>query len=328
MGKGDKIRVLPLAFESFGVRSMCTYVETGDLRILLDAGVALGPNRFGLPPHPKEYEALRERRNLILKFSGRSEIITVSHYHFDHHTPSYTDWANTWSTGKIAEKIYGGKVIFAKSYKSKVNASQRQRGWMFARTGGKNAARLEFADGRSFRFGETCIRFSEPVFHGREESELGWLLMVTIEYDGDRVLLAPDVQGPICQKTVDIILAETPRLAVIGGPPTYLTNFSEDVESFKSALMNLKILVSRIPTVILDHHILRDGGWREKIMPVFEAAESVGHRIVTAAEFLGENNRLLEASRKKLYEEEPPSKEFNDWLRLDPKKRRTVMPPI
>jgi len=46
------IRVVPLAEESFGVRSMCTYVETPDVRVLLDAGVSLGPNRFGFPPYP------------------------------------------------------------------------------------------------------------------------------------------------------------------------------------------------------------------------------------------------------------------------------------
>ncbi|NIM45398.1 MAG: hypothetical protein GTO54_07205, partial [Nitrososphaeria archaeon] len=99
-----KIKVLPLASESFGVRSMCTYVETPDIKILLDAGVSLGPNRYGFPPHPREYKALKERRNLILKIAEKADIVTISHYHFDHHTPSYTDWASHWSSAKIAKK--------------------------------------------------------------------------------------------------------------------------------------------------------------------------------------------------------------------------------
>src|SRR5262249_60655583 len=52
------MRVMPLAADSLGVRSMATYVEAGDLRLLLDPGAALSPNRFGLPPTPEEEEAL------------------------------------------------------------------------------------------------------------------------------------------------------------------------------------------------------------------------------------------------------------------------------
>lgn len=52
-------RLIPLAAESFGARSMCTYVETRDVKILLDAGVSLRPKRFGLPPHPLEFKAIK-----------------------------------------------------------------------------------------------------------------------------------------------------------------------------------------------------------------------------------------------------------------------------
>ena len=49
--------LVPLAFESMGVRGMATYVETEDLRILFDPGCALGP-RFSLRPSEREYLAL------------------------------------------------------------------------------------------------------------------------------------------------------------------------------------------------------------------------------------------------------------------------------
>ena len=54
------LEVKPLAFDSFGVRSMATLVETDDLRVLIDAGVSLAPLRYGLRPHPKEEERMRE----------------------------------------------------------------------------------------------------------------------------------------------------------------------------------------------------------------------------------------------------------------------------
>ncbi len=38
-----KIKITPLAFESMGVRSMCTLVETKDLKVLVDPGVSVAP---------------------------------------------------------------------------------------------------------------------------------------------------------------------------------------------------------------------------------------------------------------------------------------------
>ena len=52
------MRVIPLAADSLGVRSMATYVEAGALRLLIDPGAALAPLRFGLGPTPDEEEAL------------------------------------------------------------------------------------------------------------------------------------------------------------------------------------------------------------------------------------------------------------------------------
>ena len=54
--KNGEIRVLPLAYESFGVRGMATYVETDDVKLVIDPGSALGP-RFRLNPHEQEYMA-------------------------------------------------------------------------------------------------------------------------------------------------------------------------------------------------------------------------------------------------------------------------------
>jgi hypothetical protein len=328
MEKLGKIRVQPVAFESLGVRSMCTYVETPDIKVLLDAGVSLGPSRYGFPPHPKEYIALRERRSLMLKMAEKADAVTVSHYHFDHHTPSYTDWAYNWSSAEIAEKIYGGKLVLAKNPRSLVNFSQRRRGWMFAETGGSHAGRLELADGKSFKFGETTISFSAPVFHGAKGSELGWVLMSAISRDGEKMLFAPDVQGPICKETVETILDEAPQLAIIGGPPLYLADFRISREEIDAAQRNLETIVRQVPATILDHHLLREEKWRENTQPALDAASSVGHKVFTAAEFAGAENNMLESQRKTLYETEPPSREFTKWTNTPIQKRKLIPPPI
>ena len=48
------MRVMPLAADSLGVRSMATYVEAGALRLLIDPGATLAPRRYGLDPAPAE----------------------------------------------------------------------------------------------------------------------------------------------------------------------------------------------------------------------------------------------------------------------------------
>src|SRR5216684_3640316 len=97
------ITVTPLAFESLGVRSMCTLAKTRDVTILLDAGVALGP-RFRLMPHPREFRARDEARERINDAASNAKVVTISHYHNDHHTPNYLDPVWLGSTPELSEK--------------------------------------------------------------------------------------------------------------------------------------------------------------------------------------------------------------------------------
>jgi len=323
------VRIVPLAAESFGVRSMCTYVETSDVRILLDAGVSLCPNRFGLPPHPREFKAIVECRRRIAEAAEKADIVTLSHYHFDHHTPSYEDWLCNWTEAdKTARQIYEGKVVLLKNPKEKINFSQRRRGWVFQKTGGKHTKRIKIADGKTFLYGDARIRFSEPVYHGPENSVLGWVLMVTVECQNEKFMFAPDVQGPMSLSTLRIIVEEKPRLLMIGGPPLYLENFRVDSEQIGVGLRNLEKIVEVVPCIILEHHILRDENWRKKAANIFEKARKIGHRVLTAAEYMGEKNAFLEAMRKRLFTEESPSKDFERWMRESIKAKKKVKPPI
>lgn len=322
------LKIMPLAAESLGVRSMCTFIETPNLRILLDAGVSLCPNRFGLPPHPLEYKAIIESRKRIAEAAEKADIVTISHYHFDHHTPSYEDWLCNWTAkDETAKQIYQGKIVLMKNPKEWINFSQRRRGWVFQKTGGKHAKMLEVADGRTFTFGKTTMKFSEPVPHGPENSALGWVLMTTVEFKGEKFLFAPDVQGPISAKTLEKIIAEKPKLVMVGGPPSYLAGFRVDEEKFLLGIENLEKLVEAVPCTILEHHLLRDEKWREKTARVFEKAKKTGHKVLTAAEFIGVENTFLEAARQRLFTENPPSKEFEKWMRENITIKKRVKPP-
>lgn len=322
------IRVEPLASESLGVRSMCLYVETDDVKMVLDPGVSLGP-RFGKLPHPREYRALGEARRRIRSYASKAYVATVSHYHYDHITPPFeSDWVWTWSNREECMAIYSGKLMLVKDIRRRINLSQRQRGWILQKFVSEVAERVEVCDGKTFEFGDTVLRFSEPVPHGEGGSALGWVLMVTVESRGEKMLYCSDVQGPISTETLKIILAEKPNMVVVGGPPLYLAGFRVRRESVDRGLENLARLVSTVPTTVVDHHLLRDRGWRDAARQAFSEADRRGNMLCTAAGFLGLKDNLLEAYRAELYEEEPPSREFIRWTRLPADKRRRVEPPI
>ena len=79
--------VKPLAFDSFGVRSMATFVATEDIAVLIDPGVSLASSRYKLPPHPIEEQRLNETWTDIKEHASRSDVLIVTHYHYDHYDP-------------------------------------------------------------------------------------------------------------------------------------------------------------------------------------------------------------------------------------------------
>jgi predicted metallo-beta-lactamase superfamily hydrolase len=308
---------------------MCTYVETSDIKILLDGGVSLCPIRNRLPPHPQEFRAIIEARTKIAECAKKAELVTISHYHYDHVTPSFEDWLCNWTQPDItARQVYEGKTVLAKNPREQINYSQRERGWLFQQTSGKYVSKLEYADAKTFIFGDTKLVFSKPVPHGPDNSELGWVLMTTVECEDERFLFSPDVQGPMSIFTLEKVRDEAPQLLMIGGPPLYLVDFKISEKQAETALDHLSQIVEAVPTVIIEHHILRDENWRQKTTKVFDAANKSGHLVQTAAEFLGRKNTLLESSRKKLFEEDPPSKDFHVWMALSEERKKHTKPDI
>ncbi len=326
----NKIKVTPLAAESLGVRSMCTLVETPDVAVLLDPGLSLCPYRFRLPPHPIEFKTIERLRKRVADAAGKADVVTISHYHFDHHTPSYEDWVINWTEANVtARQIYQGKKILMKNPRDRINPTQRHRAWLFRKTSGKFAEVLEKADGRTFAFGkETILRFSEAVFHGPEDSMLGWVVMTLVENGDERFMFAPDVQGPMSTRTLELIRAARPQVIMVGGPPFYLGGFKVSEPQLQQGLNNLKALVEDVPLTILEHHALRDESWQIKTEQVFAKAFEVGHKVMTAAEFAGIENSCLESKRKSLYKDNPPSKEFKRWIHKDWTKKSSIKPPI
>jgi predicted metallo-beta-lactamase superfamily hydrolase len=304
----SSVAITPIADESLGVRSMSLFVETPDTRILFDAGVSLGPHRYGLPPHPEEFRALNLHRERVAEFAEKAEIVTISHYHRDHFTPPYASLYECTERDTFFE-VYSGKTILAKSQESNINHSQklRARALVKALEESKAGARLVYLDNNSFKAGDTLIS-GFLAMHGDER--LGWVLCFKLYVAGEPILaFMPDVQGPVSDEALQVLLGEGFRVAVIGGPPTYLTRESGD-NRVKKGLENLSkaLRVNRVN--VLSHHILRDPDWRGVLEEYAPGAEVKLYSEIAGFEFTP-----LEAYRNLLYETDPPPASYLESLR-------------
>ena len=278
------MKILPIASDSLGVRSMATYVETKDCKILIDPSAALGPKRYGLPPTGEEQEALFNTKIKIAELAEKCNALTISHYHYDHYDPN--------------EVFYKGKKVFAKDISKNINKSQTERGTEF-RSRVKNTCDLIYCDDSKHQIGDTKIVFSPPFFHGPENVRLGYVIMTTIDDGKQKILHASDVQGPVTKNAKEYILNQKPDLLIMDGPPTIFLGWKFSKQNLQDASDNLVEIIETLDcNVILDHHLLRDLKYKE----VFSGPYKIGkEKVKTFAEYLGKKNNTLEAHRKELW---------------------------
>jgi uncharacterized protein len=275
--------VTPLAAESLGVRSVATYVECGQTRVLIDPGAILAPSRFNLPPVEDEWEALRRANDRISAYATRASLIFVSHYHEDHfrHDPG----------------LYAGRLLWAKDPKRHITGRQAQRAerfWKAVAGGGPTDA----AEGRRLETVDAVLQASPPLSHGPDGTGLGYVVALTVEdrREGTRFVHASDVQGPLSPVAAAYLARQRPTLLYLSGPPAYLESQlgAELVERGIEHL--LRIIDQTGCRVILDHHALRDAAYPERFRRLWETG-----RVVTAAGYLGERDAPLEARRRELW---------------------------
>ena len=276
------LKVIPIAAESLGVRSMATFLETADVKIFIDPGVALGPYRNRLSPHRVEIEALKRSWEKVTEFTKISDVIVITHYHYDHYNPD-----QVW--------MFNDKTLLVKD-PYVTNHSQKQRGSRFLNLISPVVRNCEIADGRTFRYGNTTVQISEPVPHD-PGTRLGKVIQVAILTSEKRFLFTSDIQGPCNEEHMQFIRRIEPTILYIDGPPFYIVGNRFPRSSYMKFLTYLDEIaeMKTIEALIIDHHSLRVQNWKSFLK--FHRKNS----IVSVAEFLGKDETLLEANRKQLY---------------------------
>lgn len=289
------MRIIPLAADSFGTRSMACFVSTKDVNILIDPSVSLGPLRYNKPPHAREIKRMNEHWETIKKYARKADILVITHYHYDHHNPEYPS-------------MYKGKIVFVKHPTENINKSQKKRAAYFLGKIKGLPRQIEYSDGKEFKFGKTKISFSKETFHGTNPL-LGYVTEVLVD-DGTRFVHTSDIEGPAVQKQVDFILKANPNVLYLDGPLSYMLGFRYSQSDLNKSISNLIKIFSKtkIKTLIVDHHFLRDIRWKERFAKVFKAAEKKKIKVMTAAEYAGKKIEMLEANRNVLWKQFPNEK--------------------
>jgi uncharacterized protein len=286
------MKVVPLAADSLGVRSMATYVEARRTGVLIDPGACLAASRFNLPPADAEWEALKGANDRITAYGERAGIVVITHYHDDHfrHEPS----------------AYTGRWVLAKDPRRMIAGQQARRASELWRAIDRKA-RLETADGREHDGLDLSLKISPPLPHGIEGTTLGYVVAVTIvdHAEHDRFVFASDVQGPLSAVATAYLIRERPHLLYLSGPPSYIEAHL-GTPLIDRGIENLRRVVDATSCrVIMDHYALRDARAAERFARLWETG-----KVTTAAAYLGLPEMALESKRAALWaaQRKPPAR--------------------
>ena len=294
------MQIAVIGTESLGVRGLSCVVQTTERRILIDPGVALGYMRNGRLPHPRQVAVGAAVRERILAEVPLATDIVISHYHGDH-VPLKE--ANPYQLPLARmPRISETTTIHAKGPDGISALSLGRRDDLAAHLGRELCPAEET--------GDDVLCFSRPVLHGTPASHTGTVMMTCVRDGAGTFVHASDIQM-LNREAVDIILAWEPDTVLAAGPPLYLQRLCADDRA--AARENVLALAASVPTLILDHHLLRSReGWRwlKRIDGVAKG------RVCPAADYMGRTPLLMEADRRELYDEYPvPPRWHDDYAR-------------
>jgi predicted metallo-beta-lactamase superfamily hydrolase len=275
--------------ESLGVRGLCCFVRTENQGILIDPGIALGYNRYGLLPHPFQV-AVDERiqKKIVQRWSEATDIV-ISHFHGDH-IPLADANPYQFSIKQITG-LNPDVRIWAKN-SSHHHPIEEKRAESLS-----YILKNDLTSAEGMKHG--AMTFSGHVFHGGKHNNPQTVMMTRIEED--RVFVHTSDIQLLDDEAISQILDWEPDIVLADGPPLYLSNkLSEN--QIERAWHNAKRLSREVDTLILDHHLMRS---HTGVKWLKWLSSETGNRVICGADFMKQPRMLLEARRKSLYRDMP-----------------------
>jgi len=79
-----KISVMPVWFDSMGAKSMCTFIETPEIKLIVDPGYAIMQHSYPLDEEDK-INFLEAAEKRVKEYTKKADIVIITHFHYDHH---------------------------------------------------------------------------------------------------------------------------------------------------------------------------------------------------------------------------------------------------
>ena len=292
------MRIEIIGAESLGVRGLCCVVETKDRKIVIDPGVALGYRRHGLLPHPVQVAASERVKKAIEEALEDATDVVISHYHGEHH-PMVNANPYQLSAARVAKFLRHPRLWTKATQDLSPTGVHRAEAL---------AQRLDRALPASEGLSDGCLCFSLPVPHG-ERGRGGTVMMTRIEEGNEVFVHASDIQM-LNDEAIEQILEWQPTTVLASGPPIYLPSLTS--EKREGALRRTLMLARQVNMLILDHHLMRSKEgeeWLDWVSSLHGSKDPcLHHRVICAADFMGQSRNLLEAERVSWYKRMPVPK--------------------
>ncbi|NMG83128.1 MAG: MBL fold metallo-hydrolase [Methanosarcinales archaeon] len=270
-------------------KRLSCFVRTGKQRILIDPGISLGYNRYGLLPHPFQV-AVDERiqKKIVQRWSEATDIV-ISHFHGDH-IPLKDANPYQFSIKKITG-LNPDVRIWAKN-PSHLHPIEEKRVESLSAI-----LKNDFVAAEGIKHG--AMTFSGPVFHGGKRNNPQTVMMTRIKED--RVFVHTSDIQLLDEEAISQILDWEPDIVLADGPPLYMPDKLPE-EQIERAWHNARRLSREVDTLILDHHLMRSYAgieWLERL------SSETRNKVICGADFMKQPRMLLEAGRKSLYRDMP-----------------------
>jgi hypothetical protein len=240
-------------------------------------------------PHPIQVAASERTKRFIEKAMEDATDIVISHYHGDH-MPLVDANPYQLPAERVARLCVRPRLWTKGTKDLSYNQARRAKG--LANRLGRT---LPTAEG----MGDGPLSFSLSVPHGEPWGRGGNVMMTRVEEGGEVFVHASDIQM-LNDKAIGEILAWQPNIVFASGPPLYLPSLTPEQQ--ESALHRILRVANKVDTLILDHHLMRSmkgERWLDHVSSL------TNHKVICAADFMGEHRNLLEAERLFCYRKAP-----------------------
>jgi predicted metallo-beta-lactamase superfamily hydrolase len=124
---------------------------------------------------------------------------------------------------------------------------------------------------------------------------VGWVFYTIVKHENEKFIHSSDLDGHIIEDYTQQIIHENPQVLILDGPMTYMFGYLLNRINLNRAVENAAEIVRSTDAerIIYDHHLPRERKFRERTEKVWDTAKEVNKKVMTEAEFLGQEPIVL-----------------------------------